>query len=195
VEHPRLYGGGVGVGAARADHVRLGRTAYAVSRDEILPGSAQWKQVSERTHTPVKAVWLAVGLSLLLGVPALVSTVVFNAVASINVIGVFSAYGIPIFYRARQGQTFQHGEGWNLGRHGHLVAWVAVAWIACMDVLFVLPESSPITRSTFNFAGPVLILVLVISAVWWRVSGRRNYQGPVRTISAEDAQALTMEMI
>lgn len=166
------------------------RMAYAVSRDGILPGSRLWAQVSDRTHTPIKAVWLAVGLSLALGIPALFSTVVFNAVASINVIGVFSAYGIPIFYRARQGRAFERGEHWNLGERGQVVAWVAVGWIVVMDVLFVLPETSPITTSTFNFAGPVLVVVLVISAVWWRVSGRDRYQGPVRMVSPEEAMAL-----
>lgn len=169
------------------------RMSYSVSRDRILPGWRQWSQVSQRTSTPIKAVWFTSALSFVLGIPALFSSVVFNAVASINVIGVFTAYAIPIWYRYRAGASFAPG---SLGRFGRPVALVAVIWVFLLDVLLVLPESNPVWKaSTFNFAPVVFIVVLIISTVWWLLSGRSSYSGPVRTISEEEAATLHSEVI
>jgi hypothetical protein len=52
-------------------------------------------------------------------------------------------------------------------------------------VLFCLPQSTPITIDTFNYAPVALLAVLGLATVWWRVAGRRAYTTPVRPRSGD----------
>jgi amino acid permease (GABA permease) len=166
------------------------RQIFAFSRDGAMPGSKWWHSVSTRTRTPVKAVWLAAVCSLILILPGLYSGVVFNAVVSVNVVGLFLAYGVPIFLRLRL-RSFEPGP-WNLGRYGRLVGWVAVVWIVLSSVLFMLPQVSPITGSTFNYAPIALGVVLVIATVWWFATARRRFEGPVSYGSPDEVASMDL---
>jgi amino acid transporter len=166
------------------------RQIFAFSRDGAMPGSRWWHSVSPRTRTPVKAVWLAAACSLVLVAPGWWSDTAFTAVVSINVVGLFLAYGVPIFLRLRL-DGFQPGP-WNLGRHGRLVAGVAVTWIVISNVLFMLPQSAPISAKTFNYAPIALAVVLLIATVWWFATARRRFQGPVSYGSPDEVAAMDL---
>src|SRR6266704_2640862 len=127
------------------------RMIYAFSRDGALPGSAFWHRVNKRTRTPTNAIWLAAGGALILGLPYLWNTAAYGAVTSIAVIGLYIAYVTPTFLRLRQGEAFQRGP-WHLGRWSYLVGWIAVIWVGIITILFMLPQASPITWLTFNYA-------------------------------------------
>jgi amino acid permease (GABA permease) len=166
------------------------RQIFAFSRDGAMPGSRWWHTVSPRTRTPVKAVWLAAVCSLLLVIPGWWSYTAFSAVVSVNVVGLFLAYAVPIFLRLRL-DTFQPGP-WNLGRYGKLVGTVAVLWIALSSVLFMLPQGAPITAKNFNYAPIALGAVLVIATVWWFATARRRFQGPVSYGRPDEVAAMDL---
>ncbi len=166
------------------------RQIFAFSRDGAMPGSHWWHSVSARTRTPVKAVWLAATCSLVLVLPGLWSTTVFAAVVSVNVVGLYLAYGAPIFLRLRL-ETFQPGP-WNLGRYGRPVARVAVIWIVISSVLFMLPQASPITAKSFNYAPIALGVVLLIATVWWFATARRRFDGPVSYGHPDEVAAMDL---
>ncbi len=166
------------------------RQIFAFSRDGAMPGSRWWHSVSARTRTPVKAVWLAAACSLVLVLPGLWSSTVFAAVVSVNVVGLFLAYAVPIFLRLRL-DSFQPGP-WNLGRYGKLVGWVAVAWIIISSVLFMLPQVSPITSTSFNYAPIALAVVLFIATVWWFATARRRFEGPVSYGRPDEVAAMDL---
>lgn len=167
------------------------RQIFAFSRDGAMPGSRWWHSVSSRTRTPVKAVWLAAACSLVLVVPGWWSHTAFTAVVSINVVGLFLSYSVPIFLRLRLGDEFQPGP-WNLGRFGKPVAAVAVIWIALSSVLFMLPQVSPITAESFNYAPIALAVVLLIATVWWFATARRRFQGPVSYGRPDEVAAMDL---
>jgi amino acid transporter len=167
------------------------RQIFAFSRDGAMPGSHWWHSVSPRTRTPVKAVWLAVGCSVALVVPGWWSHTAFTAIVSVNVVGLFLAYAVPIFLRLRLGDEFEAGP-WNLGRWSKLVGWVAVIWIVASSVLFMLPQVSPITGDTFNYASIALAVVLVIATVWWFATARRRFQGPVSYGRPDEVAAMDL---
>ena len=104
--------------------------------------------------------------------------------------GLYLAYGVPIFLRLRL-NDFQPGP-WNLGRYGKLVAGIAVTWIVLSSVLFMLPQVSPITGSTFNYAPIALGVVLLIATVWWFATARRRFQGPVSYGSPDEVAAMDL---
>ena len=45
-------------------------------------------------------------------------------------------------------------------------------------VLFMLPEVSPVTSKTFNYAPVAVAVVLVFAGGWWAVSARKWFTGP-----------------
>ncbi|MER6434568.1 amino acid permease [Streptomyces sp900105245] len=154
------------------------RQIFAFSRDGAMPGSHLWHSVSLRTRTPVKAAWLAVSCSLVLVIPAWWSHTAFTAIVSINVVGLFLAYAVPIFLRLRLGADFSPGP-WNLGRWGIPVGVVAISWIVLSSVLFMLPQASPASIDTFNYAPIALLVVLAVATFWWLATARRRFKGPV----------------
>ncbi|OAR27650.1 amino acid permease [Streptomyces sp. ERV7] len=166
------------------------RQIFAFSRDGAMPGSRLWHSVSLRTRTPVKAVWLAAACSLVLIIPGWWSHTAFTAIVSVNVVGLYLAYGVPIFLRLRL-DDFEPGP-WNLGRWGKPVAAVAVTWIALSSVLFMLPQTSPITTDSFNYAPIALGAVLFIATLWWFATARRRFQGPVSYGSPDEVAAMDL---
>ncbi|OXY90386.1 amino acid permease, partial [Streptomyces diastatochromogenes] len=167
------------------------RQIFAFSRDGAMPGSRLWHSVSPRTRTPVKAVWLAVACSLALVVPGWWSHTAFTAIVSVNVVGLFLAYAVPIFLRLRLGDEFQPGP-WHLGPWGKPIGWLAVVWIVLSSVLFMLPQASPITVDSFNYAPIALAVVLVVATVWWFATARRRFQGPVSYGRPDEVAAMDL---
>ncbi|RNG28832.1 amino acid permease [Streptomyces botrytidirepellens] len=167
-----------------AEVAAASRMVFAFSRDGALPGSRLWQRVSTRTQTPVLAVWLSVGVACLLALPSLYSETAYGAVTAINVIGITPAYAIPVFLRLRAGDRFQKGP-WHLGRWSKPIGWVAVVWVALVTVLFCLPQSSPVTADSMNYASIALAAVLILATVWWFVA-RRSYNTPSAYGSARE---------
>ncbi|MFE1192777.1 amino acid permease [Streptomyces olivaceoviridis] len=167
-----------------AEVAAASRMVFAFSRDGALPGSHLWRKVSGRTQTPVAAVWLSVVVACVLALPSLYSATAYNAVTAINVIGITPAYAIPVFLRLRAGDRFQPGP-WQLGRWSKPVGWIAVGWVACVTVLFCLPQASPVTVDTMNYASVALAVVLVLASVWWYVA-RQSYGTPTTAAYGSD---------
>ena len=119
------------------------RMIYAFSRDGALPASQVWHRINPRTRTPTNAIWLAAAGSFLLGLPYLWNVTAYAAVTSIAVIGLYIAYVLPTLLRLMQGESFQRGP-WHLGRWSRPIGIIAVAWVAFITVLFMLPQVSPV---------------------------------------------------
>ncbi|OIK23661.1 amino acid permease [Streptomyces malaysiense] len=176
-----------------AEVAAASRMVFAFSRDGALPGSRLWRAVSGRTQTPVAAVWLSVGVAGGLALPSLYSATAYDAVTAINVIGITPAYAIPVLLRLRAGDRFRRGP-WHLGRWSRPVGWVAVVWVAGVTVLFCLPQSSPVTVGTMNYAAVALAAVLLLASVWWYVA-RRSYGTPKAAYGSGRDQAELAEDI
>jgi len=169
------------------------RMIYAFSRDGALPASAFWHRVNKRTRTPTRAVWLAAAGAFLLGLPYLWNATAYYAVTSIAVIGLYIAYVLPTFLRLRQGAAFQRGP-WHLGRWSTLVGTLAVVWVCFITVLFMLPQRSPVTRDTFNYAPIAVLVVLGFAGVWWLASARKWFTGPKVQGSPQELAAIEREL-
>ena len=166
------------------------RMIYAFSRDGALPGSAFWHRVNKRTRTPTNAIWLAAGFAFLLGLPYLWNYTAYAAVTSIAVIGLYIAYVLPTFLRLRQGASFRRGP-WHLGRWSKPIGIIAVAWVAIITVLFMLPQLSPVTVASFNYAVVAVVVVLGFAGIWWLVSARTWFTGP--KVQGTPAERATIE--
>lgn len=153
------------------------RMIYAFSRDGALPFSHIWHRINPNTRTPTNAVWLAALGALALGLPYLINVTAYAAVTSIAVIGLYIAYVIPTYLRLRRGHDFERGP-WHLGRASRLVGTIAVIWVCFITGLFMMPQVSPVTMETFNYAPIAVLVVLGFAACWWLASARTWFLNP-----------------
>ncbi|WP_435835582.1 amino acid permease [Streptomyces avermitilis] len=168
-----------------AETAAASRMVFAFSRDGALPFSSTWRRVSHRTRTPIAAVWLSVGVALVLALPSLYSPTAYAAVTAINVIGITPAYAIPVYLRLRAGDRFQAGP-WSLGGWSKPLGWISVIYVAVLTVVFCLPQSSPVTAQSFNYAGLALAVVLLLAWAMWITKGKRHYKIPPLGSAAEN---------
>jgi hypothetical protein len=144
----------------------------------------------------VAAVWLAALGALALGLPYLINYTAYAAVTSIAVIGLYVAYVVPTLLRVRKGEAFERGP-WHLGRWSQVIGVVSVVWVGVITVLFMLPQVSPVTWETFNYAPVAVLVVLGFAATWWLASARHWFLNPhhERTRAREAARAGTVEAV
>ncbi|MEV4420855.1 amino acid permease [Patulibacter sp. NPDC049589] len=168
------------------------RMLYAFSRDKAVPGSRYWSVLSSR-RVPVAAIGVVVVFAWILLIPSLIvssdkSLVAYSAATSIAVIGLYISYAIPIWLRLKHGSAFETGD-WSLGRWYKIVGIVAIAWVVFICLLFIvpaadagLPWNDDFTWSSVNFAPITVVVVLGAVGVWWLLSARKWFTGPLHTV-------------
>ena len=172
------------------------RMTYAFSRDRAVPGWRLWTRLNHH-RVPMFAVLFACFWAMVITLPALVGdennfTYAFAAVVSITVIGLYIAYVLPVYLRWRQGDAWQPGP-WTLGRKYKWVNPAAFVWVAICVVIFSLPQvpagvpwDDTFDLKYVNYAPITVGVVFAAVGIWWLVSARHKFTGPVRTIDMAD---------
>jgi amino acid transporter len=171
------------------------RMTFAFSRDGAVPGHNLWRRLG-KNRTPTWSVFFVCVFAAIITFPAYFpnskgSPVAFLAVTSISVIGLYIAYTIPVFLRWRMGNDFQTGP-WTLGAKYRWINPIAFVWVAICVVIFCLPFTpagvyfgKSFSWSSVNYAPLVTIAVMAGVTIWYLVSARRRFKGPVRTIDLD----------
>jgi amino acid transporter len=173
------------------------RMCYAFSRDRAVPGHRYWTRLNHH-RVPAYAVLFMATLAMLITLPALAGdannyTYAFQAVVSITVIGLYIAYVLPVYLRWRKGDDFTPGP-WTLGRKYKWVNPAACIWVAICVVIFILPQA-PVGvpwRDEFdwkyvNYAPITVGGLFLVVGIWWLVSAKNTFTGPVRNIEFDEA--------
>jgi len=160
---------------------------YAFSRDGAVPGHNLWHRLN-RGRTPRNAIILAAVAAFVLAIPTVFNYTSYLAITSIAVIGLYIAYAIPIFLR-QFAPDFKTGP-WHLGAWSKPIGWIAVIWVVLISVLFMLPAASPITINNFNYAPIAVLGVILIVTIWWLVSARHWFKGPIVQGSEAELEAI-----
>lgn len=168
------------------------RMMFAFSRDGAVPGHQYWSKVNKK-QVPANAVLASAVTGILITLPALWKSprgipTAFYAVVSVGVIGLYLAFVIPIWLRWKMGNRFSPGA-WNIGNHYKWMSLIAVAEIVIMCVYFIMPfepaavpGNKDFTWLAVNYA-PILVgLTLLFLWIWWRLSVKKWFTGPVKTI-------------
>lgn len=168
------------------------RMMFAFSRDGAVPGSKHWRKV-DANRTPRNAVLISSFIGVLITLPALWKSptgapTAFYAVVSVCVIGLYLAFMIPIFLRWKAGDNFKVGE-WNNGSKYKWMNLVATAEIAVISVYFILPfapagvpGNKDFTWTAVNYAPILTGSALIFLWIWWHLSVKKWFKGPVKTI-------------
>src|SRR5579859_835738 len=174
------------------------RMMFAFSRDGAVPGGRTFFRKVSRTHrVPVNAVIAIAVLSWALMLPTLANGAVGYLVGtSIAVIGLYIAYGVPIYLRWRAGDASETGA-WTLGKHYKWVNPIAVLWIVFIVILFLMPTvptaipwHSGFNWDVVNYAPITVGGVLVAVGIWWIVSAHNWFKGPVREGTEEELERI-----
>jgi amino acid transporter len=177
------------------------RMLFAFSRDRAVPGHQLWSKVTQH-KIPANAVIVTASIAAIITLPALVPVdiggapvpVAFFAVVSIGVVGLYLAFAVPIYYRWKAGDDFAIGK-WNLGKHYKWMAPLAVLEIIVTSIIALFPTSIGgvpwIEGFEWKFVNytPILVgTVLVLLYVYWHVSVKKWFTGPIKQVTtvAED---------
>jgi amino acid transporter len=178
------------------------RMTFAFSRDGAIPGSKTWSKVTD-ARVPANAVVFVAVIGAIISLPALIKVdingapvpIAFYAVVSVAVIGLYLAFAIPIFLRWRLGDAFEPGS-WNNGKKYKWMNPVAVVEIIIISIYFILPlyPSGVPFNEHFQWGNvqyaPIAVAIVVGGAMlWWVLSARNWFTGPVRTIDGVDPDA------
>jgi amino acid transporter len=171
------------------------RTWYAFSRDRGIPGWALFRRLNHH-RVPSYSVLGVTFFALVISIPALWGNsagfpFAFFALTGICTVGLYIAYIIPVFLRLRHGDRFESGP-WTLGRHHRWInvgaIFFVVVCVIALDLPFTsaaVPWNSDFDATALNYT-PLVILVGLIVAIWWVVSAKNRYHGPVRTIETDE---------
>jgi amino acid transporter len=169
------------------------RTWYAFSRDRAIPGWFIFRRVN-RDRVPFNAVIAVSVFSLIIAIPALFGKndypFAFFALTGICTVGLYLAYIIPVYLRLRAGDSFQPGP-WNLGSRYRIVNILAIIFVVVvvfsLDLPYTpagLPWNADFDSSLVNYT-PLAIVIPLIFGVWYLISAKNKYQGPVRTLEED----------
>jgi amino acid transporter len=169
------------------------RTWYAFSRDRAIPGWFIFRRVN-RDRVPFNAVIAVSVFSLIIAIPALFGKndypFAFFALTGICTVGLYLAYIIPVYLRLRAGDSFQPGP-WTLGSRYRIVNILAIIFVIVvvfsLDLPYTpagLPWNADFDSSLVNYT-PLAIVIPLIFGVWYLISAKNKYQGPVRTLEED----------
>jgi len=152
------------------------RVIWAFARDEGLPASGLWKQVSHKHSTPVYTIWLCSIAAFL----AAVYSGAYAVVTSISTIGLYISYVIPVYLSWRAKGTSREIElgPWHLGRYSASINIIAVLWVIFLSVILSLAD---LIRT-----GLSILTVTAMLALWYGFRERRRFKGPVWAVAQSE---------
>lgn len=173
------------------------RMMFAFSRDGAVPGRHIWRKISKRNRVPVNAVSAVCFIAWALMIPTLANgSIGYLVGTSVAVIGLYMAFAIPIYLRWKIGDQFERGA-WHLGERYKWINPLAFVWIGLITILFLLPTapsavwwSDQFDWNVANYAPLTVGGVLLIVGLWWRLSARNWFKGPVREGTDEELMRL-----
>lgn len=164
------------------------RMVWAFARDKGLPFSSALSRVpTSRFHqVPVTALLAVTGLLIVLGLLNIASTTAFNAILSMSVVGLYISYLMPVLLllhrRCTRPKEIQWGP-WRLNNKVGIVLNIVASVYTMFTCVFMLfPPYQPVTAQNMNYAAPVITAMLLLSAGYWGLEGRKSYVGPLIAI-------------
>ncbi|OAQ97744.1 hypothetical protein LLEC1_00414 [Akanthomyces lecanii] len=179
------------------------RMFWAFARDRAMPAWRTLSKVDPTTHVPIWAIGVTSLISCLLALN-IGSTVVYNALVSLSISGLYSSYLIAaallLYRRCTNGFTLpdasaqpalanaDNAEGlvwgpWHVpGIFGIVNNSVACAYLLTMWFFSFWPPAPKTDAKDMNFSVLMTGAVVIFSVVYYLVWARKDYKGPIREI-------------
>ncbi|KAK7716926.1 GABA-specific high-affinity permease [Diaporthe eres] len=172
--------------------IAASRQMWAFSRDGALPFSSFFRRISKTFgYIPLRAVWGAVFVAIILGLLCLIAPAAASALFSLAVAGNNLAWGIPIFARVVWGrEKFTPGAFYTGNKFSIPIAWAAIIFLVFGIILAMFPVGGPDpTPETMNYTVVVNMAVWGGASVYYFVAARKWFTGPKSTV--EEIEGVT----
>ena len=166
------------------------RLTWAFARDNGLPFSKTFAYVHPTLKIPINSLCLVGFIMCLLALIYIGSTTAFNALISLPTIALYISYFIPIFFvviRKLQGRHPKYGP-FKLGRWGLPINMFAMAYILYMLTFVGFPTVLPVTAANMNYAGPLVVALMLLAIGDWFITGRKRFEVPTAPSSRDDME-------
>lgn len=171
------------------------REMFAFARDRGLPFSKWIGHMNKKWNIPFNAVYTTSVICGILCLIQLGSTLAFNIIVSLSVLGLLSTYMISIgcvLLRKIKGQPLPHAR-WSLGRFGIALNAFAFFYSAFIIVMACFPTFLPVDLVSANWAPLVWVAVMILSAVIYVVYGKRTYTPPVEFVEGRKVAGVGLQ--
>ena len=175
------------------------RQLWSFSRDKALPGWRFLQRVHPTSAVPLAAVGLTTTISVLLALIILGSSTAFNDIVSTSVVGLFGSYFMAsslLLYRRLKGDIHPYETSLNSivnvpgaplewgpwrvpGTFGLINNIFTIAYLVVIFFFSLWPPSVSPSASEMNYSSLMLGGTLILSAIYYFVSARKVYTGPV----------------
>ncbi|KAK1063747.1 hypothetical protein LTR74_009222 [Friedmanniomyces endolithicus] len=171
------------------------REMWAFARDQGLPGSGWLGRMDRKWDIPFNAVYGCSAGCVILALIQLGSTLAFNIIVSLSVLGLMSMYMLSIgcvFLKRLKGEPLPYAR-WSLGRWGFAINGFALFYSAFLLVWCCFPSYLPVTTSTANWAPVVWAAVIIIAYVVYAIWGKHHYTAPVEFVEGRKAPGVGLQ--
>ncbi|KAJ5163378.1 Amino acid/polyamine transporter I [Penicillium coprophilum] len=171
-----------------------GRMWWSLARDNATPFSNYFAQVHPTLNCPVRATVAMSALVTCLGCIYIGSTTAFQAlISSFIVLSSLSYFG-AIFPHVFSGRGNMVPGPFYMGQKlGMAVNIVSLLYISVTVVFFCFPLVLPATVQNMNYTSVIVVGLMVLTASWWVLRGRRQYCGPHYSFEAAERLAAFQE--
>ncbi|OTA92037.1 hypothetical protein M434DRAFT_75192 [Hypoxylon sp. CO27-5] len=173
------------------------RMLWSFARDRGVPLWKMFTKLASRTSVPIYAIAFTTVVSLLLSLIILGSSVAFNNIVNLSVVGLYSSYllscGLLLWRRLQPGCILPydphitmvgpkslHWGPWRIPG----IAGIVNNVFACI-YLFVLlfwafwPPATPVVAQNMNFSILTFGFMVLFAVIWYFIQGRKEYKGPI----------------
>jgi len=115
------------------------------------------------------------------------SSTAFNAIISLTAIALHVSYILPITFillKKIRRQEIDFGP-FRLGKWGVPINIFSLVYLFFVITWMPFPTELPVTAANMNYAGPILLLVIIGAVLDWFISGHKRFRFPVARQNSE----------
>ncbi|KAL4867648.1 hypothetical protein BDV12DRAFT_186568 [Aspergillus spectabilis] len=132
--------------------VSVSRIAWTLARDNVLPYSTYFTQISPTFKFPVRTTLLSASFCIIFGLIYIASSTAFNSVVNLATLLVNIGFTVPQGVLACRRRNKLPSNRWFKlsGWVGYAVNVFSVLWLVLAGVLFCMPTRIPTTKGSMN---------------------------------------------
>lgn len=155
------------------------RVWWAFAREGGVPFSPFFAKIDSHYHLPINSIIFCCVAVVAIGLIELGSSTALNAILGCGVICIYLSFSIPIVALLLEKRaSFPAVRYFNLGKAGIVLNCIAVGWISMMTVWLCFPLYLPVTGTGMNYAVPVMVGVVLVTALNWWLYSRKIFTVP-----------------
>ncbi|KAE8146687.1 amino acid/polyamine transporter I [Aspergillus avenaceus] len=161
------------------------RQLWSFARDRGLPFSSFFAYVTPKWHIPLNSVMVSLAVTILLSLINIGSTVALQAIVSLTITSLMSAYILSIgciLLRRVRGKPLPPRR-WSLGRFGMAINIASLIFLFPIFVFAFFPLSASVTPQNMNWSVVMYVGMISFASVYYWIRGRHQFIAPVALVN------------